>query len=99
MSEMRRCGNTWQYCDGDCAKCETSATNYTVSDYISRQAAMEALAGWKISPIVLDPVPAADVVEVVRCKDCKHYDRADCPMEDVVIYPDDFCSYGERVEA
>ena len=37
-----------------------------MSDYISRQAAIEALAGWKISPIVLDPVPAADVRENVR---------------------------------
>ena len=37
-----------------------------MSDYISRQAAFEALAGWKISPIVLDPVPSADVRENVR---------------------------------
>lgn len=37
-----------------------------MSDYISRQAAIEALAGWKISPIVLDPVPSADVRENVK---------------------------------
>lgn len=37
-----------------------------MSDYISRQAAIEALAGWKISPIVLEPVPTADVRENVR---------------------------------
>ena len=57
---------------------------------------------------------AADVVEVVRCRDCK-YSR---PMDDIekmeycesviicesfemsdcasAVYPDDFCSYGER---
>ena len=47
---------------------------------------------------------SADVVEVVRCKDCIHRDpedkKCDCsfqakggifPMDD-----DDFCSYGER---
>ena len=49
----------------------------------------------------LHEVPAADVVEVVRCKDCKyHYDcgvhfcnrlRMDCPDDS-----DFFCSYGER---
>lgn len=37
-----------------------------MSDYISRQAAVEALEGWKISPIVLDPVPSADVRENVK---------------------------------
>lgn len=52
--------------------------------------------------------PTADVVEVVRCKDCKHYDIGVC----LKIYsdgnahpeawqgrkPEDFCSYGERKE-
>lgn len=51
-------------------------------------------------------MPDADVVEVVRCKDCKHYDMGVC----LKIYsdgnvhsvawqkrkPEDFCSYGER---
>jgi hypothetical protein len=50
--------------------------------------------------------PSADVVEVVRCKDCKHF----CPYEgeehkgdcaelvglESCVYEDDFCSYGER---
>ena len=49
-------------------------------------------------------LPTADVVQVVRCKDCIHRDpedkKCDCsfqamggilPMDD-----DDFCSYGER---
>lgn len=54
----------------------------------------------------LDKIPAADVVEVVRCKDCIHYEMGAC----LKIYsdgavstyawqerkPDDFCSYGER---
>lgn len=33
----------------------------------------------------------ADVVKVVRCKDCKHYVKACFEWHD-----DDFCSYGER---
>lgn len=58
----------------------------------------------------LDNLPAADVVEVVRCKDCKHSVRYEC-KNDVCykftmcrrrdsysegVEDDDFCSYGER---
>lgn len=53
--------------------------------------------------------PTVDAVEVVRCRDCKHYkksevsDRMMCWRKDVDgqpvcydFYPNDFCSYGER---
>ena len=53
--------------------------------------------------IVASP-PAADVVPVVRCKDCKYLVNATvndngfliCDISDMEITPDDFCSYGER---
>ena len=46
----------------------------------------------------------ADFVEVVRCKDCKHYtSKESCTCYqwlyddiDLAVLPDDFCSYGER---
>ena len=54
-------------------------------------------------------IPTADVVEVVRCKDCKHLEvinsrevYAKCIMTDLEFKPFDidtrkhFCSYGER---
>ena len=45
-------------------------------------------------------IPAADVVPVVRCKDCKHYDIGGsciiCGFQS--RKPDDFCSYGERTD-
>ena len=57
---------------------------------------------WAIKTI--KNIPTADVVKVVRCKECIHRDpedkKCDCsfqarggifPMED-----DDFCSYGKR---
>lgn len=58
----------------------------------------------------IDKIPAADVVEVVRCKDCKHYasdrekggfcKRSASPSmwrnDEAPLRPDDFCSYGER---
>jgi hypothetical protein len=48
--------------------------------------------------------PTVDAVEVVRCKDCKHYkeDTLTCiprlrlAFEHPNYYPEDFCSYGER---
>ena len=59
---------------------------------------------------ILD-APAADVAEVVRCKDCKWFadnnggEWYGCKMFHVVRItpedapkPDDFCSYGERME-
>ena len=46
--------------------------------------------------------PAADVVEVVRCKDCKFFEYGDyCSegkMEHSRCRENDFCSYGERKE-
>ena len=47
----------------------------------------------------ISDTPTADVVEVVRCKDCKYQDeclqKVDCEyvMKEIV-----FCSYGERKE-
>lgn len=46
-------------------------------------------------------MPAADVVEVVRCKDCKHWDSDAlcCSRKNHYIVnaeANDYCSYGER---
>ncbi len=61
---------------------------------------------------VLPDMLAADVVEVVRCKDCKNYryekvlNYYECDIfmgaYEITGYPtkpDDFCSYGERKAA
>ncbi len=54
--------------------------------------------------------PAADVVEVVRCRDCKYGETSTCPITGVELFicrhghlnraveKDHFCSYGERRE-
>lgn len=52
----------------------------------------------------LDSQPAADVVEVVRCKDCEHFSKEGskaynghfCEVWLDFVKPDDYCSYGER---
>lgn len=38
----------------------------------------------------------ADVVEVIRCKDCKHYDGRPCGIVNWYNTADDFCSRAER---
>ena len=85
-------------------------------EYIERGAAMDAIL--KQPPDAHYPewyardireIPAADVVEVVRCKDCKNYryekvlNYYECDIfmgaYEITGYPtkpDDFCSYGER---
>ena len=52
----------------------------------------------------IESQPTADVVEVVRCKDCKHYVAEYCTRDIkgrtnmFYMQPTDFCSYGERKE-
>lgn len=48
--------------------------------------------------IVLKPHKPKDMVEVVRCKDCKHYDEEFCHIHDGYIEDDDYCSYGARMD-
>ena len=49
----------------------------------------------------INRLSSADVVEVVRCKDCCKYSGKYCLLTDDTEdrrEPDDFCSYGERKE-
>ena len=48
---------------------------------------------------LIERQPAADVVEVVRCKDCKHFEQAECPWDELfVINVNGYCSKGQRKE-
>ena len=48
---------------------------------------------------VIYAIPTADVVEVVRCKDCKFESGIGCPFNEAVHKREnDFCSYGKRKE-
>ena len=46
----------------------------------------------------IENAPTTDAVEVVRCKDCVHYDGEGCLLTYGEFEPNsmDFCSYGER---
>lgn len=63
----------------------------------------EYAKGWNdaIDAIVKNACDFTDVVEVVRCKDCKHWtDDERCKLTETSDYTNEFhfCSYGERRE-
>ena len=75
-------------------------------DVYSQPVAYGARLGLEYSKSLVETAETADVVRIVRCKDCIHRDpedkKCDCsfqamggilPMDD-----DDFCSYGEKVK-
>ena len=79
-------------------------------EYIERKAALLAITndGCSVSNVgALMGVPTANVVEVVRCKDCMYYrpqvksvqwenkTNYCCRKAVIKVKPNDFCSYGE----
>lgn len=89
---LRPCGlQGWAICDGNCEKCQTTATTHTLYDpiEIARQYAPKF------------DKPAVDMVEVVRCKDCKLFDPeheggiGSCGL-DMNVTANDYCSKAER---
>ena len=84
--------------------------------YIEREAAKRELLSWAVSINhpeylikddalhIIDSFPAADVAEVVRCRECKYHEDTSvteyehCCLIGKTVRHDDFCSYGERKE-
>ena len=91
-----------------------------MSDYIKREDALRAFNGiystvdaddilrhLHKSVDVIKNIPSADVVEVVRCNDCKHIkeehfnimpDGFSCELSGLMVEPERYCSYGERAD-
>lgn len=87
-----------------------------MDEYISKQAFKEKYlcCGWlpEMSEEEFNSFPAAGVVPVVRCRDCKWFNHytMECESDDVATDHeggasfsinfglDDFCSYGQRKE-
>lgn len=83
-----------------------------MAEYIEREAAEDAVGEAHLkglNPVwAVRDVPTADVVPVVRCKDCVHWDddpdtygadygpKGKCMKSFETMCADDFCSYGER---
>lgn len=94
-----------------------------MSDYIKRNDAKKICEEYEDEPLgdseleagtikaLIDCLPPADVVEVVRCKDCRYYKEYVSHVGSAMMCfcpcsiggqgkkkPDDYCSYGERDE-
>ena len=67
------------------------------------------LGGWigealyQIKQVAIKYIDSAPSIDIVLCKECKYYNDEDygeptrwCEWHESVVYPDDFCSYGER---
>ena len=84
------------------------------NQYIEREAAKRELLSWAVcmnhpeylmrddALHVIDSIPAADVVGVVRCRECKYHEDTHvigfehCCLYDLTMRHNDFCSYGKR---
>ena len=55
---------------------------------------------YKMFENALENAPTIDAVEVVRCKDCKHFDGSYpmCCRFEETFEPEDYCSFGEKRE-
>ena len=74
-----------------------------MAEYINREDLLNNLK--QFAPEYLKPLmvsliekqPTADVVEVVRCKDCTEWDKDEYECSHWYGFrEDDYCSYGER---
>lgn len=68
-------------------------------DIYSQPVAYGTYLGLKYSKSLVETAETADVVQVVRCKDCvvPHNRWTGCPiLNGLVTSPDFYCSYGER---
>ena len=78
------------------------------SNWTDTEAEIQSILDYRLYKGIAISQPAADVVEVVRCKDCKHFiaemigDSLECICKFAVgmvhISPISYCSYGERKE-
>lgn len=85
---------------------------YILRESVITEANHNKAVGMAIADIVdikeiLNNIPTADVIEVVRCRDCMYKKNAKanhkgfliCPASGMEITNSDFCSYGKRMDS
>lgn len=78
----------------ECVNADTSKSNYKG----------ETLMNYEVADMIedcIDNAPAADVVEVVRCKDCIYNHIGNCMFSKEITPdydPEYYCAGGERIE-
>ena len=96
-----------RYIDADRLKDTIQNNDYVLSDWINSTGMGMFTTGIFEA---IDEQPTADVVEVVMCKGCEHFEAinnddhgwckmiSDLPCGISVRYDDDYCSFGERAD-
>lgn len=76
-----------------------------MAEYINREDLLNNLKQFApeyLKPLIISLIekqPTADVVEVVRCKDCTEWDKDEYECSHWYGFrEDDYCSYGERTD-
>ena len=76
-----------------------------MSDLISRQMLLEYIHGEPVGRLLCDKYNLDGLIkqfpsaqpDIIRCKDCKHWDGVDtCDVIDAPVWDNDFCSMAER---
>lgn len=97
---MSKCTEIRDICGDYAFDVEYSENNKFTMFFNSRRNAETVKRCIEVDDSVPNAAIAIDFVEVVRCKDCKHYDGkwlcAICGVSS--RKPNDFCSYGKRRE-
>lgn len=102
-----------RYIDADEALKQIQALKETDAAIVGKKQFAEGFfCGLDEAEVILMRTPTADVVEVVRCKDCIHCEMDypckfkdeeaiagyRCKVEQRYVPPEHFCSYGRRKE-
>lgn len=88
--------------DPECRACawgdaENLIDNAPTADVVEKERYIRVRENADIMADALSEYQSADVVEVVRCKDCKKHDW--CSIEDMALNDETFfCKWGERKE-
>lgn len=91
-----------------CARGKRGSPSHEMDEYIKRKTVIDLITRRYENPEIctqeINSIPAADVVPVVRCKDCKHLVAVNvngkgistCRVSGMEVAPDEFCSRGEK---
>lgn len=90
---------------------DADALNKEFRDFVraSNNSDFEPTPNWNDAVSLVGSAPTVDAVEVVRCGECKWFDRTElsgtvepigyrCKLKQRFVDADDFCKYGERRE-
>lgn len=87
--------------DGADLKAEAVAVIEHIAQYMEKDVLLNHSRPLALAYLAL--TEEVDSVPVVRCKDCKYYDRGECyhprherHLQSICQEDDDFCSYGKR---